>query len=85
MRSLYLIAISVSAIAVVAEPVNPSTRESAAGADAEESPAECEWSALRLGGEIAGEDSWHGFNNSMFWIQDVGMDYVVKPLNCVYC
>ena len=56
-----------------------------AGADAEESPAEQEWSALRLGGEIAGEDSWHGFNNSMFWIQDVGMDYVVKPLNFIYC
>ena len=21
----------------------------------------------------------------MFWIQEVGMDYVVKPLNYVYC
>lgn len=62
-----------------------SAGERAFGAEAEESPAEQEWSALRLGGEIAGEDSWHGFNNSMFWIQEVGMDYVVKPLNHVYC
>ena len=76
---------SVSAIAVVAEPVDISARECAVGADAEESSTEQEWSALRIGNEIAGEDSWHGFNNAMFWIQDVGMDYVVKPLNYVYC
>ena len=57
----------------------------AVGADAEESPEGREWSVSRIGGEIAGEDSWHGFNNSMFWIQEVGMDYVVKPLNYVYC
>lgn len=57
----------------------------AVGADAEESPEGREWSVSRIGDEIAGEDSWHGFNNAMFWIQDVGMDYVVKPLNHVYC
>ena len=34
--------------------------ECAAEVDAEESPAEQEWSAMRIGGEIAGEDSWHG-------------------------
>ena len=59
--------------------------ECAAGADAEEAPAGGEWSAARIGGEIAGEDSWRGFNRAMFWIQDVSMDYVVKPLNYVYC
>ena len=57
----------------------------AVGADAEESPEGREWSVLRIGSEIAGEDPWHGFNNAMFWIQDAGMDYVVKPLNHVYC
>ena len=59
--------------------------ECAAGASAEEAPAGGEWSAARIGGEIAGEDSWRGFNRAMFWIQDVSMDYVVKPLNYVYC
>ena len=59
--------------------------ECAAGADAEKAPAGREWSAARVGGEIAGEDSWHVFNHTMFAIQDVAMDYVVKPLNCVYC
>ena len=57
----------------------------AAGADAEESPAGCEWSALRVGNEIAGEDSWYGFNYSMFVVQDVVMEYGAKPLNYVYC
>ena len=59
--------------------------ECAAVADGEKSPAEREWSALRVGEEIAGEDPWHGFNHSMFWIQDVAMEYAVKPLNYVYC
>ena len=57
----------------------------AAGADAEESPAGCEWSALRVGNEIVGEDSWYGFNYSMFVVQDVVMEYGAKPLNYVYC
>ena len=59
--------------------------ECAAEVDAEESPAEQEWSAMRIGGEIAGEDSWHGFNNSMFVVQDVVMEYGAKPLNYLYC
>ena len=59
--------------------------ECAAEVDAEESPAEQEWSALRVGDEIAGEDPWHGFNHAMFCIQDVAMEYAVKPLNYVYC
>ena len=59
--------------------------ECAAGASAEEAPAGGEWSAARIGGEIAGEDSWRGFNRAMFWIQDVAMDYVVTPINHVYC
>ena len=59
--------------------------ECAAEADAEESPASQEWSAWRVGDEIAGEDPWHGFNHAMFGIQDVAMEYVVKPLNYVYC
>ena len=56
-----------------------------AGADAEESPAEREWSAMRIGNEIAGEDSWHGFNHAMFVVQDVAIEYAAKPLNYVYC
>ena len=81
MKSLFLIAISASSIAAVAEPVDISARECAAGADAEESPAGCEWSALRVGNEIAGEDSWYGFNYSMFVVQDVVMECGAKPLN----
>ena len=56
-----------------------------AGADAEESPAEREWSAMRIGNEIAGEDSWHGFNHAMFVVQDVAIEYAANPLNYVYC
>ena len=48
-------------------------------------PSENEWPAQRVGDEIAGEDSWQGFNRAMFGIQDVIMDYVAKPLNHVYC
>ena len=56
-----------------------------AGAHPVEVPAENEWPAQRVSGEIAGEDSWHGFNHVMFGIQDVVMDYVAKPVNHVYC
>ena len=59
--------------------------ECAAGADAEEPSTGQEWSALRVGSEIAGEDSWHVFNHTMFAIQDVVMEYGAKPLNHVYC
>lgn len=62
-----------------------SAGECAAGADAEEPSAEREWSVLRVGDEIAGEDSWRGFNHAMFGIQDIAMEYAVKPLNYVYC
>ncbi len=48
-------------------------------------PKENEWSAHRVGDEIAGEDSWQGFNRAMFGIQDVIMDYIAKPINHVYC
>ena len=48
-------------------------------------PSENEWPAQRVGDEIAGEDSWQGFNRAMFGIQDVIMDYVAKPVNHVYC
>ena len=85
MKSLFLIAISVSALAVVAETVSLPARECAAGADEEECQRGDEWSALRIGGEIAGEDSWHGFNNAMFVVQDVLIEYGAKPLNYVYC
>ena len=57
----------------------------AVGVHAEETPAEHEWSALRIGNEIAGEDSWHVFNHTMFAVQDVVMEYAAKPLNHVYC
>ena len=56
-----------------------------AGAPPLEIPKENEWSALRVGNEIAGEDSWQGFNRAMFGIQDVIMDYIAKPINHVYC
>ena len=56
-----------------------------AGAHPIEIPKENEWSALRVGNEIAGEDSWQGFNRAMFGIQDVIMDYVAAPINHVYC
>ena len=56
-----------------------------AGAHPIEIPKEKEWSALRVGNEIAGEDSWQGFNRAMFGIQDVIMDYVAAPINHVYC
>ena len=52
---------------------------------AEDPPTECEWSALRIGSEIAGEDSWHVFNHTMFAAQDVVMEYAAKPLSHVYC
>ena len=65
--------------------VAATARVCVAEAQADESSAEHEWSALRIGNEIAGEDSWHGFNRAMFGIQDVIMDYVAEPINHVYC
>ena len=62
-----------------------SAGECIAEACKEEFPAEREWTVRRVGSEIAGEDSWHGFNHAMFGIQDVAMDYIVKPINHVYC
>lgn len=47
--------------------------------------ADSEWSARKLGDEIAGEDSWQGFNRTMFGIESVVMNYIVTPLSHVYC
>jgi len=47
--------------------------------------AELEWSAQRLGDEIAGEDPWQGFNRTMFGIEEVVMNYFATPLSHVYC
>ena len=59
--------------------------EGVAAAGAEEFPADREWTVLRVGNEIAGEDSWQGFNHAMFSIQDAIMEYFAKPINHVYC
>ena len=49
-------------------------------------PAEdARWSALQLSREIAGEDDWRGFNRAMFAVQEAAMDYIVTPLDHVYC
>ena len=47
--------------------------------------AELEWSTQRLGDEIAVEDSWQGFNRTMFDIEEVVMNYFATPLGHVYC
>ncbi len=55
-----------------------------AGARADESQTNVEWSVVRVGDEIAGEDHWHGFNSAMFKTEDVIMEYAAKPFNRVY-